>query len=203
MQRLLLINLVFMFAPAAYGQAVGARKNLVTPEEYAVYTVVLSQRKVISSDGNRARLWVINKQTLTLGEVDGDIKHLGLIEAGLLPARFKPLLDNLRAQNPTEYRLARRFPTARRYALISPERYRAFFDSNQRLSGWDAYYQRFPHGTGFTTLSRVGFDANKSNAIVCLSYSCHWICGYDQVWLLSKVRGRWVPIKAIGGDGKN
>jgi hypothetical protein len=201
MKQLLFISFFFFFALPVSGQAVGQQHNQVTAEEYAVYTAVLSQIKISPSDGKRAKLWVI--RTRTNDKMSEVIDHVGSCGEDLLSPNLKLLLDDLRAKNPKEYSLARRFPTTHRYVLISQERFNAFFDNDRGLLGFEDYYKRFRHGTGFTRLSRVGFNANRSQAIVCLSYNCSGICAYDQFWLLSKVRGRWKTIKAFDCDPRN
>lgn len=201
MKPLLFISFFFLVALPASGQPVGRQHNQVTAEEYAVYTAVLSQIKVSSSDGKRAKLWGI--RTRTYGKIDSRIDNVRSCEKDLLSPNFKSLLDNLRAKNQRGYKLTRRFPTRHRYVLISQKMYDSFFDNNRGLLGFEDYYKRFRHVTGFITLSRVGFNATKTQAIMGFAYSCGGNCAYDQFWLINKIRGRWKAQKAFDCDPRN
>ena len=59
-------------------------------------------------------------------------------------------------------------------------------------SGWKLFYEKYPDTVGFIHLSRVGFNADFSQALVCIAhfhYQQPLLGGY---YLMTRQDGRWV-----------
>jgi len=61
---------------------------------------------------------------------------------------------------------------------------------------WLAYYKRYPRASGVVTWSRVGFNADGTQALFYESYRCGGLCGTGRYMVMEKKNGSWV----IGTD---
>ncbi len=64
-----------------------------------------------------------------------------------------------------------------------------FADGNQ---GWDEFYERFPESEGIVYFSRVGFDFERTQALVYVGYNCGEACGSARFVILKKTNGDWI-----------
>lgn len=61
---------------------------------------------------------------------------------------------------------------------------------------WRAFYRRFPGAAGLVTLSRVGFNAARTQAVVGVSRGCGGLCGTGTVVLLERdPDGHWRVVR--------
>jgi hypothetical protein len=75
------------------------------------------------------------------------------------------------------------------YVLLTHDEMNQIFDIN--TSGWDVFYTRYPNSPGLTTVSRIGFNTNLSQALVYVGTQSHWLAGAGYYVLLKKVDGVW------------
>jgi hypothetical protein len=61
-------------------------------------------------------------------------------------------------------------------------------------SGWEAFFQRYPDSRGWIELSAVGFNANKTVAVVYMGHHCGALCGGGGFHVLEKRNSRWVRL---------
>ena len=57
--------------------------------------------------------------------------------------------------------------------------------------GWDMFYKLHPSSGGFFTFSAVGFDSQKTHAIVQMNHRCGLLCGYGKPHFFEKKDGKW------------
>jgi hypothetical protein len=69
---------------------------------------------------------------------------------------------------------------------------------NKHSSGWDAYYQQFPHAPGIIEISRVGIDAKGTVALVYLGNQSHYLAGSGAIRILRRKAGKWVVDGTVG-----
>jgi hypothetical protein len=60
-----------------------------------------------------------------------------------------------------------------------------------KSDGWDGFYKRYLDSGGFIIVSPVGFNPDKTQAIVYSGSSCGSLCGRWSFHLLEKVAGKW------------
>lgn len=65
------------------------------------------------------------------------------------------------------------------------------------IDGWETFYARYPGSQGIMGLSRVGFSADGTQALLYLGNQWHWLAGRGYVWLLSRVGGGWVVERGV------
>lgn len=82
--------------------------------------------------------------------------------------------------------------------ILSSKQSQQFFQetmqgkSRTRDDGWDRFYVELPLASGIVQLSRVGFNARRDQALLCLGLQSHWLCGSGDYMLLRKLGGRWI-----------
>ncbi len=75
------------------------------------------------------------------------------------------------------------------YTLLSQAARNQIFSQNQ--SGWEIFYNHYPHAPGITSLSRVGFNATFDQALVYIGTQSNWLAGAGYYILLKKTDGLW------------
>ncbi len=62
---------------------------------------------------------------------------------------------------------------------------------------WGEYYKRFPGSQGVLTLSRVGLNADGTQALFFVTNSCGGLCGGGRYVVMEKREGHWTIGKEI------
>lgn len=166
----------------------------IEDEEYAVYSALI---KYMSEDAGTKRLLVIEEQTspwVGFPEDDPDKFYRELKESA--PALSAEVIDDFRARNKGEHTLARRFDIGREYVLVGEKELNKIF--KEAGGGWKAFYKKYPGAGGYLVLSRVGFNADRTQALVYQGHSCGGLCGAGSHMLLNKKNGAWVVEGSIG-----
>ena len=90
--------------------------------------------------------------------------------------------------------------------VLFGNRYEASFisrDDLRRLDGvdfWRVFHFRHPLSDGYVTLSRVGFNRGRTEAVVHIGLVCGALCGHYVTWKFTKQDGVWVKTGKIGPD---
>jgi hypothetical protein len=82
------------------------------------------------------------------------------------------------------------------YRLIVADELR----STIQTAGWDGFYQRFPDSGGWIELSAVGFNVDKTVAVVYMGHHCGPLCGGGGFHVLEKKDGKWVALDWKGSS---
>ena len=64
----------------------------------------------------------------------------------------------------------------------------------KNFDGWPAFYEKYPGSNGAIHMSAVGFNADKTLALVYMGYWCGGLCGQGGWNLMEKQKGQWVQI---------
>jgi hypothetical protein len=173
----------------------------ITNEEYAVYSALLKRVRTIF--GKRAQLLVIAADTIEA--TTDDVRSAALchedVPVGerrgpyLLANDMKPLVDDLLSKSARTYSLSRRFGLRRPYTLLRATDFISFFDDRGN-EGWDVFYEKFRGAEGFKSLSRVGFDAEKTRALVYVGSAYTTIDTFSTFVLFQKEKGEWSRVEA-------
>lgn len=70
----------------------------------------------------------------------------------------------------------------------------------QEQGGWEVFYQQYPHSAGWIELSAVGFNSDKTVAVVYMGHHCGGLCGGGGFHDLQKKDGVWVPLQWKGAS---
>ena len=64
--------------------------------------------------------------------------------------------------------------------------------------GWKNFYSKFPDSGGFITMSAVGFNVDKTVAVVYVGHRCGSLCGGGRYHFLQKTNGKWSEVNWQG-----
>jgi hypothetical protein len=72
--------------------------------------------------------------------------------------------------------------------------------STIQTAGWEGFHQRYPDSGGWMELSAVGFNVNKTVAVVYMGHHCGPLCGGGGFHVLEKKDGKWVALDWKGSS---
>jgi len=158
----------------------------VDSDAYEVYSAILPSEWPVRVA--HAKMLVIRSETSGYGmclhpEKDSE-DMIGSAIAEYVELNKKPLV------------LQRNLSLAIPYDLIT------FKDLKSAINqgGWDGFYKKYPDSGGWIELSAVGFNAEKTVAVVYMGHSCGGLCGGGQFHVLQKKEGKWVPLNWKGSS---
>lgn len=195
--------LVFLFLSAvaiawpnrAYARNAGAADSQecnLTPDEANVYSVAI-QELLLKDHDEGAR--VIIRERTSAGYPPGmaSMKSTRENEQELLGSASVGTREDFETKNNTPCKLDPHIQPVERIQLLTFLEEQAIFP---RGSGsWKAFYKKYPGATGFTLLSRIGFNSVRDQALVYLGNSCELLCGRGHLVLLRKHKGNWKIMK--------
>jgi hypothetical protein len=65
---------------------------------------------------------------------------------------------------------------------------------------WLAFHQKYPNAWGFTTLSRVGFNTNHTEALIFTRHNCGSTCVNADFWFLERKNDNWYVVERIPAE---
>jgi hypothetical protein len=161
------------------------RKPSIDPEEYSVFSVLMNSLYPDS----RIKLLVFNEKT------NADLIH-GVTEfiEKELPELEQATLNDFINKNKHSYLLSQNLNLRVDYSLISEGTRENIF---QKENAWGEFYNRYPGSQGITTLSRVGFNSIKTQALVYEGTQSDYLAGRGFYILLAKENGAWKIKKTV------
>ena len=167
-------------------------------DSYDVYSSVLSLPSGISNLP-RSKLLLIRQDTLSSFGAFVDQKPD--TTTCLKPTdEFKPIvgpaIEDLLLKNKTKWRLRKQFDIETPYKLVSSEQILELI----KTQGWAGFNKAYPDSGAFIDLSAVGFNLDKSIAVLHKGGWCGELCGEGAYYVMQKKQGKWVPLDqwAIG-----
>jgi len=92
--------------------------------------------------------------------------------------------------NEKTWLLKQNFKIEKPYELITS-------DELNRMTGfeeWKQFDKQHPNSGGWVELSAVGFNADKTVAVVYMGHHCPGLCGGGDFHVLQKKDGKWAPL---------
>jgi hypothetical protein len=105
-----------------------------------------------------------------------------------------PAISEYVRLNEKPWRLQRRLSIEKSYDLVA-------YDEIQKSvsnGNWENFYKLHPKSGGWIELSAVGFNADKTVAVVYMGHYCGMLCGGGRFYVLQKKDGKWVPLQWNG-----
>jgi hypothetical protein len=157
-------------------------------EEQAVYAAIL---KVMT----RGSPVVIDFHTATgMGSENLD-QTFDYLKEQMGDKLTQELTDSFKSRNDQPYALAQDMQIGVEYTLISDTEMQELFNGEQ--DGWDVFYSRYPNSPGITTFSKVGFNADYTQALIYFGNQAHWLAGAGYYFLLEKTDGGWQIVDQV------
>jgi hypothetical protein len=108
---------------------------------------------------------------------------------------FASIFRSFDETNQQKMLLEHHFTFQKPYRLISRGELDASFrhvPQNAIRDGWEGFRNSFPDSSGYLILSGVGFNADKTIALVYVEHRCANMCSQAQYYILKKSHGHWV-----------
>jgi hypothetical protein len=105
-----------------------------------------------------------------------------------------PAISDYVRLNEKTWLLQQKFSLERPYRMLSSDESKAIF----KEGGWEDFYRQYPDSGGMIELSAVGFNTDKTVAVVYMGHSCGMLCGGGGFHVLQKKDGKWIPLKWRG-----
>lgn len=162
-------------------------------EDYAVYAAILNQYFA----EEKIRLLVIKKFTEGYN-TDEPEKRENLSQRNFsLKGVEQATIDDYVAKNQNQhYQLLDELLNLKgKHAFVTDAELNEIFakDCNK---GWGTFYKKYPNSQGQTTLSKVGFNQERTQALVYVGTQSHCLAGAGHFIILAKEGGAWKVIRA-------
>ena len=159
--------------------------NAIASEEYAVYSALI-QTIYVKED---VKTIVIGKHTLFFKvNWSKPEEYRKSILDELRPISLETIED-LEKKNENEGELARHLDLTVTYVLLAKQSETKSPDDYEKQ--WKEFYETYPTSPGIISLSRVGFNSNKDEAVVYVANSCGGLCGKGYYVSLMKGEKDW------------
>jgi hypothetical protein len=159
-------------------------------DAYQVYSIVLSM------GGG----WQDSKSLLILQNIPPKEWPTGSPQGALqgnaeFSKQFDGIFKSFEQANSEPLLVQYHFAIPKPYQIVSSAELDATFRRrapNTIDDGWEGFRQSFPDSMGYLILSAVGFNSERTIALVYVEYRCGGLCGSSRYYTLEKRDGRWV-----------
>ncbi|HET9365222.1 MAG TPA: hypothetical protein VFP71_09475 [Candidatus Angelobacter sp.] len=182
--RCLALTALAFILPAQTTSSAIAKPYYEDPEGYEIYAALLAAPNPNKGGSDLA---VILQRTLVFENCykpDEQWREL-----------LAPVLENYEKMNQTRWNLADslfRFP----HKLISADEEYALFAKGTK-NGWKQFHRKYPH-KALLSVSAVGFNREKTIAMVATESDCGPLCGSGGISFLRKTDGMWKEFHPTG-----
>lgn len=199
------LALLIGIAPS-WSHGSGELRAVVDPDAYAVYSAILPQVTMVKH--MKATSYVINSDTWSL--------DMCLVPDEESRTLMEDAISSYIEQNAGPWRLLEQFTLALPYELCPSQVIRGYrwaamlqaelYHRKQVDAASDepdssktvTFEDRFPGARGFIRLSAVGFNKDKTVAVVGIQVSCGPLCGGSGFHVLQRHGDTWIPLKWSG-----
>ena len=181
MSALILSVLVFLSLPtqvtsSAYDDA----------DAYEVYASILPSEWPLRVQ--HAKQLVILRETKSV--------QMCLKPANESEAKVGPAISNYLELNKKKWLLQPKLSFETPYQLLETGQIEALMKKGR----WEDYYRQYPDSGGVIAVSAVGFNPDKTVAVVYMGHSCGMLCGGGTFHVLEKIDGKWKPLEWKGSS---
>jgi hypothetical protein len=117
--------------------------------------------------------------------------------SGETASKFKDAIGDFKRMNAKRWLLQRLFQIERPYELVSTEEIETAFGEKGTREGWEDFNARHPDSGGYFVMSAVGFNQDKTLAVVYTGSTCGGLCGRWSFHLLRKVDAKWKTLPGV------
>jgi hypothetical protein len=154
-------------------------------EEVAVYAALL---------GNAGLLVIIDQTETGVSGYPGVLPTVDSLVSKMHDVAPETTASFL-ARNATAYPLRADMSLGAPYVLISQAELGGLFPGGE--ADWGVFRARYPDAWGYQSLSRVGFNADLTQALVYLGGEVDYLAGEGDYYLMNKVNGVWTVDQTV------
>lgn len=192
MWKFLTIALLLVFASAIRCSAQAAP----TADEYGVYSALFTTKGY-----DRQEAQMVIRDMTAIDELfpehhfdpkdpEPSIQYL----RKFLPELASETALDFFTKNQTSWTLKREFKLKAEVILVDSYEIDRMFNRDLE-EGWKLFHTKYRSASSIDTLSRVGFNKEKTQAIIYYGYVCGPLCGQGQYILLMKTDNKWTVAK--------
>jgi len=127
--------------------------------------------------------------------IDDSLSFSFSTDEPIIPEASSATNQDYREKNRTGYLLSCLF-ASKGASFITKKEIQTFGEGNF----WRSFRLSHPLSFGLLSLSRVGFNSDRTEAIVDFDFSCGGLCGHSSVWKFTKIDGKWQKTGSGGFD---
>lgn len=176
---LLLVVPLLLLASCSDDDPVSTAPDDLTDDEYAIWSATIDSLVV----------WEKDDVVVLQNSTDSYPLH-DSTTASYLRGQLKvpdAAIQNYEERNAVPATIERKLTLDVEYTLLGKQEIEVIIIAG----GYDELYSRYPRCNGVTTLSRVGFNVDRTVALVYLSQTPGFLAGVGWAVLLRKVTGKW------------
>lgn len=161
-------------------------------EEYAVFSALIQ-----SLYASGAKVLVIDNFVSGCVPVGNNAEGERAWQQSLnkLPGKLPKLSSKTLADFKSKSRLCRpleaKLTLPTKYILISQQERQTIFSKSDVNKSWQSFNQKYPGANGYINVSNIGFNEDRSQALVDTFRKCGDKCGGEKMVLLTKTNGKW------------
>ena len=108
--------------------------------------------------------------------------------------KFGPVIADYVKQNEKTWLLQPKLSFSTPYQYLETSKIERFFSN----AGWTEFYRQYPESGGIVEFSAVGFNVDKTIAVVYMGHMCGPLCGRGAFYVMEKRNGKWKEIEWKG-----
>jgi hypothetical protein len=182
----LLLILVIGLAAAGRSQTIS---KIDDPDAYAIYSMVFTPDA--DEKPAKPRRLIIQDKTEDYPSYGSEDRDNCLKPEPTQEAALRPLINAYHEANKTPSLLQRMFTLPNEYEIVPSATIEAFF-KGKGSGSWAGFYKKFPNTGGFVYVSNVGFNSDRTLALMYAGHSCGGLCGGGAYHFFKKVDGKWI-----------
>jgi hypothetical protein len=179
-----------LIVPLLFFQSAGSNQDTPRPyeddEAYAVYSAILPSEWPVRVA--HAKSLIIQTETTSY--------DMCLRPENEWQEKVGPAISDYLRVNAKPSLLQPRINIEIPYQLIPLDKLRSVI----KTGGWEAFYRQYPDSGGWIQLSAVGFNTDKTVAVVYVAHHCGSLCGGGSFHVLEKKDGWWVSLEWKGAS---
>ena len=189
MRSLLLLLLLFIVAACSRS----GQDDLPRPSalESEVYTALIGQMALGSPEQTNSSAVLTRKTAIKTSHSMPSINSpLPRQVHRDIPTLTEALWTDFTQRNAEQAELRNVFTEQGVTEVVHEDSIDAIF-SSPPVGGWHVFHDRYPEAEGIITVSRVGFNADNSQALVFFAFNCGGLCGSGKYAFLRRMDGEW------------
>lgn len=161
-------------------------------EEYAVFSVLIQ-----TLYANGAKVLVIDNFVSGCVPVGNNAEGERAWQQSLdkllskLPKLSPKTIADFKSKTRTCRTVEAKLTLPTKYVLITQAERRAIFSKPDVKQSWQSFRQKYSGANGYINVSNIGFNEDRTQALVDTFRKCGDKCGGEKMVLLTKTNGKW------------
>lgn len=204
MKKVLVCAFLVFFISATFAASNAAARSKISKEEYEIYSLVFNKMfegGVVTFD-TQSKIKTLVIKNYTVNDQPPLTAEGGYLEQikEMIPALSLETVNGFISANEKEVSLKKAFKLELNHVLVEKSELKKIFKEEtgmSEMSEWEKFYEKYPDSGGIVSVSRVGFNPAKDQALVYMEHWCRSTCGTGHYILLGKEQNEWKFLKSF------